>query len=244
MRAIESVHNGGIEGGSAGGCAGCVAASLSHMEHWAAIERERTDLVDQLEGVSEEGWKTLSLCGAWTVRDVLAHLLSPLTPGVKRRFVVAMVKARGNFDRANQLLTAGQARLSTPELLAGLREHAASRFHPPGLGSEAPLTDVLVHGLDIRIPLGLDTDRAADSWRSSLAFLCGPEARKGFIARPLPGLSLRATDVDLSAPVGGGGDEVTGPASALALALLGRTAWLDHLDGPGVPVLTKWAAGG
>jgi uncharacterized protein (TIGR03083 family) len=214
------------------------------MEYWVEIERERRDLVDQVQGLSEEQWKTPSLCGAWTVRDVVAHLLSPLTPGVTRRFALAMVKARGNFDRANQLLTAGQARLSTPELLAGLRRHAASRFHPPGLGSEAPLTDVLVHGLDIRIPLGLDTDRPADAWRSSLTFLCGPEARKGFINRPLPGLILRATDVDLSAPVGGGGHEVIGPASALALTLLGRTVWLDHLDGPGVSVLSKWATDG
>jgi len=214
------------------------------VEHWATIERERTDLVDQLVGVSEEQWRTPSLCGQWSVRDVLAHLLSPLTPGVKRRFVVAMVRARGNFDEANRLLTAGQARLTTPELLAGLRHHAASRFHPPGFGPEAPLTDVLVHGLDIRIPLGLDTDRPADAWRACLAFLCGPQAQKGFISRPLPGLALRATDIDLSAPVGGGGYEVTGPAPALALALLGRTAWLDRLDGPGAPVLSEWATAG
>jgi len=60
----------------------------------------------------------------------------------------------------------------------------------------------------------------------------------------LPGLELRATDIDLSAPVGGGGDEVTGPAPALALALLGRTVWLDRLDGPGAPVLSRWAAAG
>jgi uncharacterized protein (TIGR03083 family) len=214
------------------------------MEYWAEIERERRDLVGQVESLTEEQWKTPSLCGAWTVRDVVAHLLSPLTPGVKRRFALAMMKGRGNFDRANQLLTASQARLSTPELLAGLRQHAASRFHPPGLGSEAPLTDVLVHGLDVRIPLGLDTERPADAWRSSLTFLCGSEARKGFISRPLPSLNLSAIDVDFSAAVGGGADAVFGPAPALALALLGRTVWLDHLDGPGALVLTKWAAGG
>jgi uncharacterized protein (TIGR03083 family) len=214
------------------------------VEHWAEIEQERRDLVDQLDGLTEERWRTPSLCGAWTVRDVLAHLLSPLTPGVKRRFVIAMLKARGNFDQANRILTAGQARQSTPDLLAGLRQHAASRFHPPGLGSEAQLTDVLVHGLDIRIPLSLATDRPADSWRSSLAFLCGPEARKGFISRPLPGLVVRATDVDFSTPVGGGGDEVTGPAATLALALLRRRAWLDRLEGPGAAALTTWVNGG
>jgi hypothetical protein len=104
------------------------------------------------------------------------------------------------------------------------------------------LTDVLVHGLDIRIPLGLDTNRPAGAWQSGLAFLCGPKARKGFITRPLPGLNLRATDVGFSAPIAGGGDEVAGPAPALALALLGRTVWLDHLDGPGAPILAKWAA--
>jgi uncharacterized protein (TIGR03083 family) len=84
------------------------------MESWAEIERERRDLVDQVESLTEEQWRTPSLCGAWMVRDVLAHLLSPLTPGVTRRFALAMVKARGNFDRANRLLAASQARLSTP----------------------------------------------------------------------------------------------------------------------------------
>jgi uncharacterized protein (TIGR03083 family) len=187
-------------------------ATLARMEYWAEIERERRDLVDQVESLTEEQRRTPRLCGTWTVRDVLAHLLSPLTPSVTRRFALAMVKARGNFDRANQLLAASQARLSPPELLAGLRQHAASRFHPPGLNSQAPLTDVLVHGLDIRIPLGFDPDRPADAWRSSLTFLCGSEARKGFIGRPLPSLNLSATDVDFSAAVGGGADAVVGPA--------------------------------
>jgi hypothetical protein len=112
------------------------------MQHWAEIEGERRDLVDQVDGVTEEQWEDLR--GAWTVRDVLAHLLSRVTPGVKQRLVVAMMKDRDDFDRTDQ---------------------------------------------------------------------CSPPA---------------------------GGVEGTGPAPASALALLGRTARLDHLEGPGVPVLTKW----
>jgi hypothetical protein len=125
------------------------------------------------------------------------------------------------------------------ELVADLRGFADSHTKPPGFGSEAPLTDMLVHGQDIRIPLGLDTPGSMEPWRIALDFLVTPKARRGFGVRALPEVQLHATDLDWTH---GRGEEVSGPAIALALAIMGRRARLDELTGPGAPKLVRVAA--
>lgn len=121
---------------------------------FAEIAAERRLVADTLTTLTTDQWQTQSLCSAWTVRDVAAHLLMPLVTPLWK-FGLTMVKARGNFDKANQDLT---RRVCTehgsrlPELLAA---NADSRFTPPGKSPLAPLTDVLVHGEDIRRPLNL-----------------------------------------------------------------------------------------
>jgi uncharacterized protein (TIGR03083 family) len=203
------------------------------MEHWDTIAAERRALADQLDGLSPDQWATQSLCGAWTVRDVAAHLLVGPTVSIPI-FAVAMVRARGNFNRANEAMTARLAVRSTTDLVAELRARADSRFKPPGFGSEAPLTDVLIHGQDIRVPLGLDTPRPLAPWRDVLEFVVTPKARKGFVGAPLPPVHIEATDLEFSH---GSGQPVSGPAIALALALLGRPALAAQLEGPGVGLL-------
>jgi uncharacterized protein (TIGR03083 family) len=203
------------------------------MEHWDTIAAERRALADQLEGLSPDQWATPSLCGAWTVQDVAAHLLVGPTVSIPT-FVVAMAKARGNFNRANEAMTARLAARPTAELVAEIRTRADSRFKPPGFGSEAPLTDVLVHGQDIRVPLGLDTPTPLEPWLDVLEFVVTPKARKGFVGSPLPPVHLEATDLEFSH---GRGEHVSGPAIPLALALLGRPALAAQLDGPGVDLL-------
>jgi hypothetical protein len=100
-----------------------------------------------------------------------------------------------------------------------------------------PYTDVLVHRLDIAVPLGIEVDRPVEPWRASLDFLTGPKGRRGFVAPGLPAVSLRATDLDWSH---GAGPEVSGPAAAIGVTLCGRSAWLDRLTGPGRESLAAW----
>lgn len=155
------------------------------------------------------------------------------------RFALAIAAARGSFARANVALTAREAENSSGALTADLRHFAESHVKPSGFGSEAPLTDLLVHGQDIRIPLGLDTPGPLESWRSALDFLVTPKARRGFGVRRLPPVRLHATDLDWTH---GSGDEVSGPAIALALAIMGRRALLEDLSGPGATALKDFAA--
>jgi uncharacterized protein (TIGR03083 family) len=209
------------------------------MDHWTTIAAERRALADQLDGLDAAQWATPSLCGEWTVRDVAAHLVVPNKVSIPS-VLGALIAARFRFERANVALTAREAVHPPEEILADLRRLADGRFAPPGLGSVAPLTDILVHGQDIRVPLGLATDRPVEPWRDSLEFIVSKKARRGFVGKALPRLRFHATDLGWSQ---GDGDEVSGPAIALTLALLGRPALIDQLSGPGLPALRSWLEG-
>ncbi|HVE46501.1 MAG TPA: hypothetical protein VNA57_07115, partial [Acidimicrobiales bacterium] len=112
---------------------------------------------------------------------------------------------------------------------------ATSRRAPPGMAFGAPLTDVVVHGADVLRPLGRSRPIAPDALRSALTFVTSWKAVKGFGARPIGGLTLEATDLDVR--LGSGGAIVSGPALALCGALLGRSDFLSELSGDGVVLL-------
>lgn len=190
-------------------------------------------VADMLSELSEEQQTTPSLCRGWSVHDVAAHLVMPLEVGMPT-FVLTMLACRGDFDRANVRLTRQQARRPFAEIVEVLRRRAASRFTPPGSGPEAPLTDLLVHGLDIRWPLGLARELPQEPVRTSLTFLTGRSA-DGLVPRGLlDGLHVRADDIDWAH---GRGPAVSGRAEALLLVLTGRSAGLGALTGDGLPTL-------
>ncbi|MEZ0493236.1 maleylpyruvate isomerase family mycothiol-dependent enzyme [Kineococcus sp. TBRC 1896] len=202
------------------------------MDVFAEIAVERRALADELTSLTPQQRSTQSLCSAWTVHDVLAHLVMPLEVSLPR-VVLAVLVAGGNFDRANQRVTRTLARRPFGELCRALREGADSRFTPPGAGPQAPLVDVLVHRADIRRPLGLRHEIPAPRARSALEFLV--TSPSGLVPRgALSGLRLTAQDVGFAH---GDGPEVSGPVDALLLAVTGRTAGLEDLTGEGVDLL-------
>ncbi|SDE69037.1 TIGR03083 family protein [Blastococcus fimeti] len=203
------------------------------MDIFAEIADERRGLADLLSGLTAEQQATQSLCSEWRVHDVVAHLVVPLEVGIPT-FVLAMLVSRGNFDRANVRLTRERARRPFGELLEVLHRSADSTFTPPGAGPEAPLTDVLVHGLDIRWPLGLARVIPEQRLRSSLDYVTDASSRGVVPKGALDGLRFEADDIDWAH---GSGPVVRGPAEALLLAVTGRTTALDHLTGDGVPTL-------
>jgi uncharacterized protein (TIGR03083 family) len=206
------------------------------VDNWAAIASERRALADQFANLSDEQLATPSLCGAWTVRDVLAHLVVPHVESLAS-FAVTLARCGFSFERANVAMAARQARRSAPDLIADLRRHAEGRFTPPGLGVMAPLTDVLVHGQDVRVPLGLPDTAPIEAWATSLEFAATPKARRGFVSRPLPAVRWTATDAGTAV---GDGPVVEAPAAALVLAMLGREARAAELSGPGAATVEAW----
>ena len=41
---------------------------------WRAIDHQQARVADLLDDLSDQEWRTPSLCTAWTVREVAAHL--------------------------------------------------------------------------------------------------------------------------------------------------------------------------
>jgi len=199
------------------------------------IAQERRTLVERLRVLPRDQWQTPSLCTGWTVHHVLAHLATPFLvsrPTMGLRFLRHRGIGPGMDATARSL-----ARRSPQELLDVLEQNAASSFAPPGVGLVAPLTDLVVHGVDIRWPLGDSHEDWADPQRlrPSLDFLLGRRATLGFLPASRPaGLRLVASDQDWAQ---GTGQEVRGTSLALVLGLLGRRPALDDLSGDGVAVL-------
>lgn len=51
------------------------------IDLWAAIHQARHELADDLETIDEGAWRSTSLCDAWTVEEVLAHLTAAASIG-------------------------------------------------------------------------------------------------------------------------------------------------------------------
>lgn len=195
----------------------------------AANRRRLADFFDTLD---EEQLSTRSLCDAWTVREVLGHLVMPLT-GTVPGFLVQVVKARGSIDRASAQVARDLSRRPLSELTALLRERADEQIKAPGVGAMGQMADGCVHLRDCARPLGLPDDVSVEDWRLLLDWL--PAGVPGLVPkRRLEQLSLVATDQAWS---WGAGTEISGPSEALVMAITGRSAALEDLTGPGVEVL-------
>jgi uncharacterized protein (TIGR03083 family) len=206
------------------------------MDLWLWIHEERASILETFEGLTPEEWDVPSLCGAWNVRQVLGHLVVATKPPTGG-FMAELAKARGSFDKANDRLARMEAERPTAELIARYQELMEERNAPPGFGPAAPLVDILLHSLDVRIPLGRPTDRPADRYAPALDQLFGRLGARFFAPRGRPSLHWVATD---HLWTHGTGEAVEGTMADLALAASGRGARLDALTGPGKPALAAW----
>jgi hypothetical protein len=96
----------------------------------------------------------------------------------------------------------------------------------------AMLGEVVVHGNDIRQPLGIDDDSSTEAKLACLEMFKGsnfPVRAK----KTITGLTLKATDVDWTF---GSGPEVRGPLVALLMAMATRPL-ATTLTGDGVTTL-------
>ena len=204
---------------------------------WELVTSERGALVDLFAGVTDEQWAVPSLCPGWTVKHVLAHLVSALDSGFGLRLRAA-VAGRGRAPAVIEALTRAYINRPADELVATYRNHVDSHFAPPGLGWRSSLTDVMVHRMDVAVPLSIDPHRPPESWRPVLEFLTSGIPMMGSILGGRPKVGWRTTDLDWSS---GEGPRVSGPADATGTAIAGRHALLDRLAGDGVPLLQAWS---
>jgi uncharacterized protein (TIGR03083 family) len=189
-------------------------------------------VADFFDGLDDDQLQTRSLCNAWTVREVLGHLVMPLTGSVAG-FLLHVVRARGSLDRASEAVATDLSRRPVGELTALLRDNADLHGRAPGVGPMGQMADGCLHLRDCARPLGLPHDVTRDDWRMVLDWL--PPGVPGLVPkRRAAGLRLVADDQDWA---WGDGEEINGPSEALAMALAGREVAIDDLHGPGVYLL-------
>lgn len=197
-----------------------------------AVADERRSIAALIDGLDPQQLATASLCAGWDVKTVAAHLISDFTDGFWG-FLVSGVR-HGSIDRGIDALARRRACASATEIAATLHREADCRLSPPVTGPLSGLTDVLVHGADMRIPLGISHRPDPERVARVIDFLAGPTQLGFFPRRRLRGIALH--DVD-TGHVWGDGEMVRGPGVAVMLAICGRQVGFEDLTGSGVPVL-------
>jgi uncharacterized protein (TIGR03083 family) len=189
-----------------------------------AVTAEFLALADLLDSVPETGWDTPSLCAGWRLREAVAHLTMPVRYSPEQ-FQAELRDCDGDFTRLSNLVASRDAALPPRALGGHQRDDMLHHWAPPGGGYAGALNHVVIHGLDITVPLGVPRRSPAETLRAVLDDLTrgGTHAHFGF---DLEGLSLRATDMGWSF---GSGTPITGAAEDLALLVCGR-----HLPPSGI----------
>jgi uncharacterized protein (TIGR03083 family) len=207
--------------------------TLKPAEIWTNIHSERAQLADTWAGLSPQQWAAQSWCEGWTVQDTAGHVVAAAEqtpPNFYKELASAGFRFNVFTDRGARRLGAA----GPDELVRRLRARTSTTNHPPA-PVMAMLGEIVVHGQDIRRPLGLKHRppedallAVADSWKNS-NLLIGAKRR-------IRGLRLRATDTGWAH---GDGPEVSGPLLSLILAMTGRKAVHPDLAGEGVAELGR-----
>jgi uncharacterized protein (TIGR03083 family) len=198
---------------------------------WPAVHAERAALAADLAELTDEEWATPSLCSGLSVREVLAHLtaagsLSPV------RWFAGVVRSRFDFDDQVARRLAEQLGDTPAETLARFRGVVTSTTAPP-LPKIALLGEVVVHGEDIRRPLGIERDHPTEVLTRLAEFYTHSDLMFPGKTR-VAGLRLVATDGPFTT---GTGPLVSGTTLTITMATAGRAVYCDELTGDGVETL-------
>jgi uncharacterized protein (TIGR03083 family) len=202
------------------------------MDVWEAIRSERASLVDALAALPADAWGKPSLADGWTVRDVVAHLVATasMTPPA---FFGKLARSGFRFHRMSRREIDRIADgASDADLVAALRARIDSRSAPPGPATSW-LGETVVHGEDVFRALGSYRHHPTEHLVGVADFYSGSNLLIG-AKRRIDGVTLEATDAGWKH---GSGPAVRGPLVALVMAMTGRKAALDDLQGEGVALL-------
>jgi uncharacterized protein (TIGR03083 family) len=204
---------------------------MTSTEPWTLIHTERRALAADLEPLSDGQWSTPSLCALWSVHQVLGHIVATakMTPP---RFFAGLAASGFRFNSFTASCVDRETKGPPRETLAHFKDQINATSHPPGPVT-AMVGEVVLHGEDIRRPLGIRRDYPTETLVTVADFYKGSNLLLGTKTR-IAGLSLRATDADWST---GAGPEVRGPMISLLLGMTGRSAGLSDLSGDGLATL-------
>jgi uncharacterized protein (TIGR03083 family) len=123
---------------------------------WPLIHAERRALAEDLASLDDAQWSAPSLCGDWTVRDVLGHMTATarMTPA---RFLMEMAGSGFRFNAMNAKNVRRETAGTPAQGLAEFRSLESRTTSPPG-PTVAMLGEAIIHGEDIRRPVGIYRD--------------------------------------------------------------------------------------
>ncbi len=203
----------------------------TRKEVWSAIHAERACLAEDLLQLDEHQWAVPSLCGRWSVEEVVAHLTAAASTG-RFRWLRSMVAAGFDADLHNARRLA-EYRGATPAATLDRYRAAITSTTAASGHMAAWLGEVVVHAQDIRRPLGIGRTPPIDALTAVAIFY----AHRNFTVASktaAAGLRLEATDGPFRH---GTGPLVRGATVALTMAMAGREAYCHDLDGPGAATL-------
>jgi uncharacterized protein (TIGR03083 family) len=191
-----------------------------------AVAAEFAGLADLLAAATDAQWDTQSLCDRWRVREVIAHMTMAARYS-EAEFMAELRRCDFDFTRLSDEVASRDARLPEADLVASLRSDVMQHWTPPGGGYHGALNHVVIHGLDVTVPLGLPRRSPDETIRVVLDDLTtgGGHAHFGVV---MEDRRLEADDLDWSH---GSGPVLRGAAGDLALALCGRDVPDGRLDG-------------
>lgn len=201
---------------------------------WNAVDTERHSLLQLLERLTAPQWRHPSLCQRWQVREVVAHVALSSHANVGR-ILINLLRAGGSVDRMVCDTAIRHAEQNgDPQLLNQIRSTIGSRFTAVGTTPTDRLMDLLVHGQDIAIPLGLHHEMPPEAARLAIERVWSPRFPFRAATR-LSSYRLRAVDAEWAV---GAGPIIEGPVSALLMLATGReSAALPCLRGDGAELL-------
>ena len=191
-----------------------------------AVAAEFLALADLLGIAAEAHWDTPSLCEGWRVREVIAHLTMAARYS-QEAFMAELLSCDFDFSRLSNQIASRDAALPTVELVANLRSDVMHHWTPPGGGYHGALNHVVIHGLDVTVPLGVPRRSPDETIRIVLDDLTEGGGHAHFDVS-IDGRRFEATDLDWSY---GSGPALRGAAEDLMLVICGRTIPDTRLEG-------------
>ncbi|MEX2539887.1 MAG: maleylpyruvate isomerase family mycothiol-dependent enzyme [Actinomycetota bacterium] len=210
---------------------------MKRKEVLGAAQDERMRLVGDLRSLDWGQWDAPTLCEGWTVRDVVGHLirLDAYTHRIDR-FLLSVVRSRGLNRFMSKDAVEWAAGRSPDELIATL---ATARYETRiveryNIWPVFPLVELVIHGQDIRRPLGMDGRLSLEVLLEVADHLRRSYLRPWGEGTKVKGVRFVASDADWSM---GKGPEVRGPLEAIVMTLAGRPSAVAELSGEGQDLL-------
>jgi uncharacterized protein (TIGR03083 family) len=189
---------------------------LSDEDLQAMVAADYLALGDLLEALPASRWDTPSLCEGWRIREVVAHLTMPARYG-EAEFMAELKDCDFDFGRLSNRIAERDAALPTPTLVSNVFSEVLHGWQPPGGGAMGALNHVVIHSLDITVPLGVQRRSPDSTIRVILDSMAGGGAENFGV--DISALTLAATDLAWST---GSGPQRSGSAEDLVLFMAGR----------------------